>query len=319
MLARVIALLLTPMLLIGTGQTFAAPAEKREKSLIIMGGSALGLRNSTKQDAEIAFNAVLDETILNPDMKIHVSVFETTEELYAAFDRGDIDGIFGSPLEYQARMDQLGPETMALYYKNGGIKQSYVLIGRRNEHAPQLSELRNRKLTLAKFQDVEALYLNTLLLRNQLPEIQGFFSERLDAKNSNIAIMDVFFGKSDATVVRESEFLTAVELNPQIGQKLAILDKSPPYIPAVGGVRKTVDREKIKTLMQDIEKITASSKGAKILTLTQATSIETISRDEMRSVFDLIKEYESLKKSGTPKTLATEQPKPRTRDKRHAP
>ena len=294
------------------GARFVTP----KKSLIVMGGSALAFRNSTKQDAEVAFNAVLDETVINPDMKLNVSVYGSTEELYRAFDRGEVDGIFGSPLEFMGRMEHFGEAAMALSYKGGVVRQSYVLLARKGESGSTLQALRDKTLTLASFQDVEELYLNTLLLRHGLPEIPVFFSRRLDAKNSNVSIMDVFFNKSDATVVRESEFLTAVELNPQIGRKLVVLDKSPPFLPALGALRKTFDREKVAQLMRDIERVSDISQPGKILALTQATAIVSIPRSELQSVIDLKREYQSLRsRSATSPAIS----QGKAKDKRRAP
>lgn len=175
MIKCLIRCLLASLLTFGVTQSNAVQATKEQKEVILIGGSTWALRNATKQDAELAFNAVLDEAVHNPDIKVHVRVYTTTEDLYAAFDSGEIDGLFGSPLEFIGRMDQLGEESMALAYKDGVVKQHLVLIARNNDTPPQLSELKNKRLTLAKFQDVEALYLNTLLLKNQLPEAPDFF------------------------------------------------------------------------------------------------------------------------------------------------
>jgi|GEM_PF-1426649 len=317
MFERVISIALASILLLSSGHLLAAYESQGQKT-IVMGGSALALRNTTKQDAEVAFNAVLDEAIKNPDMKVHVSVYASTEALYAAFDSGEIDGIFGTPLEYLGRANQLGDDVMVLSYKNTGIRQSMVLIGRKSDAGMQLKDLRNKRLTLSWFQDIEALYLNTLLLKNQLPEIPAFFASRLEAKNANVAIMDVFFDKSDVTIVRESEFLTAMELNPQIGRKLVILDKSVPMIPALGSVRKTLDSEKNRNLMKDIEKVSDTSKGSRILSMSQASSIAIISPDEMKGVFDMVREYESLKKTKSQGNASVLLNAPKAKDKRNA-
>ena len=306
------------MCLLNSGQPNAA-VDHDDNVLIVMGGSSLALRNATKQDAEVAFNSVLDEALANTEIKVHVSVYETTEEVYTAFDKGEIDGIFGSPLEFMGRMDQLGDESMALNYRENGVKQSFVLIARSGNTKPNITDLKGKRLTLAKIQDLEALYLNTLLLRNKLPEIPEFFSERQDAKNSNVAIMDVFFNKSDATIVRESEYLTAIELNPQIGKKLVVIDKSVPFLPAIGGVRKTFDKQKVIKLMHDLERVSDNKRGSRILTLSQASSVVSIRRDEMRSTIDLKNEYETLRKASLQKKISMPPPKLKAREKRNAP
>lgn len=305
-------------MLLGITPAFADPPQKEEKTLIVMGGSSLALRYATKQDAEIAFNAVLDETIVNPYLRLHVAVYDTTDQVLAAFEKGEINGVFGSPIEFMRVADKLLDETMALRYRNNGVKQSFVLIRRKDDTAVGMKDFRNRRLTLSKYQDLEALYLNTLLLRNHLPEIPRFFSERLEAKNANIAIMDVFFRKSDITIVRESEFQTAVELNPQLGKQLEVIDKSPAFLPALGSVRKSLDQDKVRSLMRDIEKVSESGKGGKILSVSQAASIVTIPREEMRSVLDLMNEYESLKRIEMQTAGSVERGAEQSGKKRHA-
>jgi hypothetical protein len=280
--------------------------DKDQKQLLIMGGSNLGVRYIAKQDAEIAFNALLDEKIDDPYYRLHVALYPSTQEVYAAFDRGEIDGIFGSPLEYLGRADQLGEKVMALTYRGGSIMQSFVLVARRSEDSNELTAFRNKRLTLSKMQDLEELYLNTLLLRHQLPEIPGFFSARLDAKNANVALMDVFFNKSDITIVRESEFQTAVELNPQLSKRLIILDQSAPFLPVLGSPRKGFDEEKIKILMKRIQAASNNDTGTRqLLSQTQANSIVNASRDDLRSVYELLQEYNALKQKRKSVSLPT--------------
>lgn len=287
--------LLTGLLIGGLALSCMAGEPVVSRNNIVMGGSTLGLRNATQQDIELTFNAVLKELLTSSGTGISVVVFESTEELYAAFDHGKVDGIFGTAVEYLGREHKLGKEAMSLKYKNAEMKQRLLLVVRNNIGVSRLGDLKNRRLTLAKYQDVETIYLNTLLLKNKLPEIPGFFAEQRDAKNPNIAMMDVFFEKSDATIIRESEFQTAVELNPQIGKKLIVLAQSPLYLPTLGGVKKEVRGDNLNDLVKALGKITSTEKGRKLLGISQASSIESISLDEVQSVRDLLAEYQSLK------------------------
>ena len=292
---RTMRALLTGLLIGGLALSCMAGEPVVSRNNIVMGGSTLGLRNATQQDIELTFNAVLKELLTSSGTGISVVVFESTEELYAAFDHGKVDGIFGTAVEYLGREHKLGKEAMSLKYKNAEMKQRLLLVVRNNIGVSRLGDLKNRRLTLAKYQDVETIYLNTLLLKNKLPEIPGFFAEQRDAKNPNIAMMDVFFEKSDATIIRESEFQTAVELNPQIGKKLIVLAQSPLYLPTLGGVKKEVRGDNLNDLVKALGKITSTEKGRKLLGISQASSIESISLDEVQSVRDLLAEYQSLK------------------------
>lgn len=286
----------------------ASPAlAETAKNTILMGGSTNGLRNTTQQDAEITFNTLLDDALKNSDLKLNIVVFPTTEELYAAFDRGEIDGLFGSAVEYFPREDELGEDTMALGFKGTGVKQRFVVVVRRADGAAQIAALKNKRITLARGQDIEAVFLNTLLLRQKLPEIPKFFSEVRDSKNPNVALMDVFFAKSDVTIVRENEFATATELNPQLGKNLVIIEKSEPYVPAMGSVRKNLTKGKVTELVNALKKIYGTETGKKVLSYSQAVSLETITREDKQSIRDLVIEYRSLKAVPPPPAASTAQ------------
>jgi len=273
----------------------AAPAASGPRDRVIMGGSTLGLRNSAPQDIEITFNTALNDLRGNTGTVANFAVFPTTDALYAAFDKGEVDGIFGTAIEYLGREQHLAKEKMALVFKNTAVKQSLVLLARKDESVGHVKDLRNKRLTLARYQDLEEVYLNTLLLRNRLPEISGFFAARLDAKSPNVAIMDIFFGKTDATIVRETEYLTAVELNPQLGNKLVVVERSPPYLPTLGSVRKELAGERIDNLMRSLRTIGDTEKGRKVLSFSNAKAIESVTDADLQSVRDLVHEYQVLK------------------------
>jgi ABC-type phosphate/phosphonate transport system substrate-binding protein len=286
------------------------------RNIIFMGGSTNGLRNTNQQDAEITFNTLLDDALKNSELKLNIVVFPTTDELYAAFDRGEIDGLFGSAVEYFPREDQLSEETMALGFKGNGVKQRFIIVVRKEVGVTQVKDLKNKRITLSKGQDTEAVFLNTLLLRQKLPEIPGFFAEVRDTKNPSIALMDVFFSKSDVTIVRENEFATAVELNPQLGKKLAIIEKSEPYVPAMGSVRRNLTKGKVTELIVALKKIYGTETGKKVLSYSQAVSLETITREDKQSVRDLLNEYRSLKNATTP--IAEARPITKSRVRKNA-
>ena len=317
MFQRVIRTTLVVLILSAVGDLHAGTEAALKKTHIVMGGTTLGIRSTAQQDMEVAFNAAMSEFLKGSGTDLRVKIYAGTQELYAAFDKHEIDGIFGTAVEYFGREGQYGKDVMALGYTNGGVKQSFVVVARRSGGIATLEDLRSKRLTLAKYQDTEAIYLNTLLLKRRLPEIPVFFLERADAKNPNIAIMDVFFNRSDVTVVRESEYLTANELNPQIDKQLFILTKSPPYIPALGSVRKEISGENIDNLAKAIRKYGSTDSGRKVLSISQANSIEVVSAEDIQSVRGLLSEYQSLKKMNNANAIAP-QPVAKMRSRRNA-
>jgi ABC-type phosphate/phosphonate transport system substrate-binding protein len=293
--------------LLVTLSTIAFAANESSPDRIIMGGSSLGIRDSSKQDTEITFNVALGELLKSHGANLSVRVFDSTEDLYDAFDNDKIQGLFGTPLEIIARESKLNPSIMAVHYKNVPIRQSLIALVRSSENVKNITDLRGKKLSIGKSQDMETLYLNTLLLENQQPEIGQFFSERLTPKNTNTGIMDVFFGRSDITIVRESEYKTAIELNPQIAKKLYVLAESAPYLVLVGAAKSTLSPASHKTALQSLYDISSTEKGQQLMRIIHAQSFETVWLSDLENVRELLRRYQSLKikSGGSSTTLKT--------------
>lgn len=262
---------------------------------IIMGGSSLGIRDSSKQDTEITFNAALAELLKSHNANLVVKVFDSTQDLYKAFDNNQLDGIFGTPLEFIQRESKMKDTFMAVHYKNVALAQPFLVLIRADEGIKNIKDLRGKKSSIKPTQDMELLFLNTLLLENQQPEYSTFFSERLNPKNTNTGIMDVFFGKSDLTIVRENEYKTAVELNPQLGKKLTILTKSDPFLVLIGGAKENMSEANHKAAFESLIQLSSTEKGMQLMKIIHAESFEEANKSDLNNIRDLLKRYQTLK------------------------
>lgn len=286
-----------------------AAEEVTPKRHFIMGGSALQLRGFSKQDADTTFNVDLADLYKQSkaDWSVEIVIYPDAELLLQAFDKGEVDGYFGTPLDYLARKDKLCKVMTGLKYRMAPLKQPLLILTRVDAGVTKISELKNKKLTLAPYQDVEALYLNTILLRNQLPEMQTFFSEQRNAKSTNIALMDVFFNKADITVVRENEYNIAVELNPQLAKKLTVLSKSEPILTTLGAINHhKITEQEFTEFLESFNQIVHSKKGEKLLGFIRIESVAAVFPDDMSTVESLLDEQAALRKirQDTPKKIA---------------
>jgi ABC-type phosphate/phosphonate transport system substrate-binding protein len=274
---------------------FTLTAEAEESKQLVMGGSSLGIRDSSKQDTEITFNAALADLLKSHGANLVVKVFDSTQDLYKAFDNNEIDGIFGTPLEFIQRESKMKSSFVAVRYKNVPLAQPFLVLVRTDDGIQNIKELRGKKCSLKPTQDMEILLLNTLLLENQQPEYTTFFSERLNPKNMNTGMMDVFFGKSDLTIVRESEYKTAVELNPQLGKKITVLTKSDPFLVLIGGARDNLSDTSHKAAVDSLFQLSSTGKGMQLMKIIHAESFDTASKSDLNNVRDLLKRYQALK------------------------
>lgn len=281
--------------LILTVATTIAVADDNNAEKIIMGGSSLGIRDSSKQDTEITFNVALSDLLKAHSANLSVLVFDSTQDLYNAFDKDQIHGIFGTPLEYIQRESKMKPQMMAIHYRNAALKQPLLALVRSADNIKSIKDLRGKRLSMRNTQDMEKLFLNTMLLENQESELDSFFAENINPKNINTGIMDVFFGRSDITLVRESEYKTAMELNPQLAKKLTILAQSEPLLGLVAGAKISMPNKSHQSAMQSLIDLSSTEKGKQLMRIIHAESFEEVSSKDLENVRDLLKRYKTLK------------------------
>lgn len=281
--------------------TTALAAEDNNAEKIIIGGSSLGIRDNSKQDTEITFNVAFSDLLKVHGANISVLVFDSTQDLYTAFDREQIHGIFGTPLEIIERENKMKPEMMAIHYKNSALKQPLLALVRSTDHIKSIKDLRGKRLSMRKEQDIEKLFLNTLLLENQAPELESFFGEHINPKNISMGIMDVFFGRSDITIVRESEYKTAIELNPQLAKKLTILAESEPMLGLVAGAKISMSNKAHQVAKQSLIDLSYTEKGKQLMHIIHAEAFEEVGSKDLDSVRELLKRYKMLKANASPR------------------
>lgn len=289
--------------------TAMAADDSTLKRHFIMGGSADNLRVISKQETDTTFNVYLTDLYKQYGVgwTLNVVIYPDVPALLAAFDKNEIDGYFGTPLDYLMRKDKVSKSLVAMKYRLAPIKQSFLIVARADDGVTKIDHLKNKRLSLALYQDMEALYLNTVLLRHKLPEIPTFFSTRVDVKTTNGALMDVFFNKSDVAIVRENEFNIAAELNPQLLKKLIILEKSPPMLASVGVMNNKISDDDFSGLIATFSKVINSDKGKALMGLVQVETIALVAPEDMRDVENMLSDLTLLRKLNTvvPKIAVT--------------
>lgn len=285
-------------LLIALAWVPLASADKASGRHVVMGGASDGLRIVSKQEADTTFNIYLVELYrqYGAGWTLQILMYPDVPNVLAAFDKGEIDGFFGSPLDYLARKDKLGKSVTMVKFRHSNYKQPFLLVVRAGDGIKKLGDLQGKRLSIMPSQDMEMLYLNTLLLRNRFPEVPDFFNVQPEIKTTNVALMDVFFKKADIAVIRENEYKIAAELNPQLAKQLIVLDQSAPMMTTLGVVSNKLSESEFNQFFASFNKIVKTEKGKKLLELVQVDDVALTTDKDLKNVADLVAELASLRK-----------------------
>ncbi|TFH29530.1 MAG: hypothetical protein E4G97_07095, partial [Deltaproteobacteria bacterium] len=139
---------------------------------------------------------------------------------------------------------------------------------------------------------IATLWLDTLLAKQRLPSIDRFFESLKEEVKPQQVILPVFFQQADACLVGRTSFLTAVEMNPQIGKDLVVLETSPVFPIAVLCSRATMTKFQKEEFLRLSFRMTKSPTCRQILTLFKVDKIMRVPPTALDGLAALVRESE---------------------------
>lgn len=199
---------------------------------------------SVNRDDALAAAKVMGETITRKDgyePRVTVAAFKDLEVVRRNLAAGTVDLVITGSREYLQLVSMgaaFDPICLPSYSQERVAR--YVLVAPRKTPAVTLAELHGRRLLI--MQTAEAAFGQTwadvLLAEQKLERSASFFGSTRTMASASATVLPVFFGQADACIVARGGFATMAELNPQIGQRLAIAYESEPIIEGLMCMRR---------------------------------------------------------------------------------
>lgn len=176
-------------------------------------------------------------------------------------------------------------------YKNSK-KDSHTLLLLEQKNDPR-SLKEKLKGTIATDGDQGAqLYAKTLTLENVLGDSPDF----LLTKNPQQSILKLFFGKSDLALVDLSSYKMALELNPQLGEKLAIHNSISLTIGPVSYMNANTSPTVQKKIIGLGKILNTTERGKQILRVFQSSYMDESDTRDLDNAYALYTKYQTLLK-----------------------
>ncbi|MCP4104609.1 MAG: phosphate/phosphite/phosphonate ABC transporter substrate-binding protein [Desulfobacteraceae bacterium] len=242
--------------------------------------------------------AAMDLWVKNLDERLKLAAenyfYLNTDSIMKDFNDGKLDLVTITSLNYIRIAQGIDAELGYTLVKNGKKTHKYILLTQRKSGFNKLEDLKNKRLVIKTGDNTGLLFLNTLLLRENLEEADKFFSVK-EKKKFSRAVLAVFFGNAHACVTTDTLFKTMVELNPQVGKRLKIMASSPEIINNVSFFRRGYEENAKKLLNSAISKIKEDVQGQQILMLFNMDGISKLEKSDLESLKSLADEYDALK------------------------
>jgi ABC-type phosphate/phosphonate transport system substrate-binding protein len=265
-----------------------------DKPRFYIGYSSKTFLDVDMKDAVAALDVWVNEWSTKEGFIAQNNIYDNLNMLIKDFQEGKLDFGIVKSLDYLKIRKAINSELAMTHVKGGKKTIRYYLLVRSDSGISNMRDLKNRKLTVRKGDDMGLLYLNTILLENKQPEVDKLFSF-IDVKGrSSQVILSVFFGQSDACLTSDVTYKTMIELNPQVKEKLRILSSSEELVEGVNFFRKDYNENNKKIVLDRSQTMQNTTRGKQILLLFKIEKVAPLAEKDLDSVKRLLGEYERL-------------------------
>lgn len=266
-----------------------APLNVRATTEYIVGLTTQGMRNASVEEVEVGFNYQLANLTKAKDYSMKIKVYPNVNQLSEALNSETILGYFGPPLMFLKYKKLLDSDLLFSPVLSNKVMQRYILLVRKESAFDKFEKLKNTTLSYCETDEVGIFYLEKLIIDKKQGHFESFFNKMLIKKNPSLAISAVFFKEVQATIVLESDFFVATELNPQLSKQLIAIETSPEYITNLLTVKKDfkgpMTRAEFETSALELG---SAIKTKKLLKSYNFGALRKIKLEDLDSVSDLI-------------------------------
>jgi ABC-type phosphate/phosphonate transport system substrate-binding protein len=277
-----------------------AASVAQPKFIFRIGLSAEMFTEVNENDARAAMRAwgltvARDRNIpVEPDPK----VFRDHREMLAALQKKELDVLAISTVGYDFLRRKVPFGSIFIVRVGGQLTEEYLLVAHRSGPVKSLKDLAGRHVQLSREVRLclAPIWLDTLLLKQGLEPLESFAGRITRTDRISQTLLPVFFRQVDACIVTRRGFETMVELNPQIGQQLAVIESSPPLVPAVFAFRADYAPPCLDDLREGVSNLHNTAAGRQVLLVFNSDRIEEQPLSLLEPALELLKTHTRLSK-----------------------
>lgn len=269
-------------------------ATEQEKPTIKMGFYLPSLRDANLADVKISLQSWADELGKPYGYHVLTTTFEDAASMRSAFNRGDLDFVNGSGMEL-AEIFSANELREGYARRNQGVDEGLALVALKTAGVRSFSDLRGKRVSRLSKDRLIEVFLETLCLKTAARECRDFLS-LTEEKRDIQSVYSVFFGKSDAALVSLPTLRTAIELNPQIGQRLTVVLDWKSQATTYGMMTRAANPELRNLVIKSARDATNTPRGRQFLEMFRTDHIEAVDSTTLNPFWALLQEYTELRK-----------------------
>jgi len=275
-----------------TALLFAAAAQ----ALVLnVGYEQSPLNKFSKKEMKIATDVLLQEILKDIPVELSLKLYETPEAIAEAVERGNLDLVYAYGLEFVEHFDLAKLEDGFTNSIDESKKMDLVVVVSADREIADWKALEGGGIVYQQDDHIAEIYARTAIAR------AGGKAVRLLSESSRQrCLLQLFFGKADAAIVPYRSFELAVELNPQMGKRLKVLERTDLSMNTFGFFRRGFDPESRDTILKIGLALHEMPRGKQLLTVYRTDRLIRCSLEDLEPIRKLLEAYRKLYKKEQP-------------------
>ncbi|MBT8341587.1 MAG: PhnD/SsuA/transferrin family substrate-binding protein [Desulfatitalea sp.] len=251
------------------------------------------------EDSRLAIEMIIRTTMQRQSDPFKVQLDFITEIEIAAerINNGGYHFLVLSGIDYFLLRPHYPMSPLVVVSKHEQPTEALFLVARRGESLETLGRKPESALIIGRGRvGANALiWLDTILWQAGLQDSQRHFSQIRNATKASRIVLPVFFGKADACIINASTFKLMADINPQIGKKLTIIERSEKLVALLLCATPLAKQQDIAALNSEARMAMSDEYTRAALTIIQMESVFPIKPEYLAATKTLLDRHQSLR------------------------
>ncbi|QOY54216.1 PhnD/SsuA/transferrin family substrate-binding protein [Candidatus Sulfurimonas marisnigri] len=259
-----------------------------------VGSDASSVNDVNIKDMTIATDVWLKEIAKEINLDTSTTIYENPAHMAQDFADGKLDYVaaFGLVFVKYFDLSKLS-DGFAQAFLNGE-KETFVVVVNKESGINTLSDLEGKSISIQEYDEAAKLYIE-YKIKEKLENLTTKFETYPSRQR---ALLKLFFGKVKAAVSTNKSYALATELNPQIGQKLKIIEITNLQATTFGFLSKSMNENTKKLISNGAKNIHKTKRGRQLLTLYKTEMISDSKLEDLKPFQELYDKTNHLNKKG---------------------
>ncbi len=248
---------------------------------------------SNFKDSKLALTMLGEEIAKIHKTKINIIFYEKNIDLYRDFVKNEEITMIALETnffyKYRKEINKLSNLFWTISFDGKRHRQLYLIS---NHKGNSSKDIKNKTISINRHDETAFTWINKMSLKLSKKPISKFIKNLAEERSESVALLKVFFKKSDMAIVTKRTWDTMIELNPSIKKKIKIIKKSKyNQIPVIGIFRKNTSSFLLNTFFSFTGNLNSNLRNKQIINILKIDHLYKIKKQSIDELGIYYKEY----------------------------